>query len=91
MMTYRMKIIIRTDMEGISGVFCWEQVTKKSAAYEAGRKKLTEDINAAVEFAEKAAMMPCLKREALYTVSYRAGSAIEVRKAMMAAIALAKN
>ena len=91
MMTYRMKIIIRTDMEGISGVFCWEQVTKKTAAYEAGRKKLTEDINAAVEFAEKAAMMPCLKREDLYTVSYRAGSAIEVRKAMMAAIALAKN
>jgi len=44
-----MKIIIRTDMEGVSGVFSWEQVTKNGSAYEAGRKNLMEDVNAAVE------------------------------------------
>ena len=44
-----MKIIIRTDMEGISGIFSWEQVTRNGSAYEAGRKNLMEDVNAAVE------------------------------------------
>jgi D-aminopeptidase len=42
-----------------------------------------------VESAEKAAMIPCLRREDMYTISYQADNLIEIRKALLAAIALA--
>ena len=69
-----MKIIIRTDMEGTSGVFSGELM-------QLGFKF--------VESAEKAAMIPCLRREDMYTISYQADNLIEIRKALLAAIALA--
>ncbi|RPI95915.1 MAG: hypothetical protein EHM40_02235 [Chloroflexi bacterium] len=43
-----MKILIATDMEGITGVTTWEQVTPGHAEYERFRKLMTQDVNAAV-------------------------------------------
>lgn len=43
-----MKILIATDMEGITGVTTWEQVTPGHAEYARFRKLMTEDVNAAI-------------------------------------------
>lgn len=43
-----MKILIATDMEGITGVTTWDQVTPGHAEYARFRKQMTEDVNAAV-------------------------------------------
>lgn len=43
-----MKILIATDMEGITGVTTWEQVTPGHAEYTRFRKQMTEDVNAAI-------------------------------------------
>ena len=43
-----MKILIATDMEGITGVTTWDQVTPGHAEYARFRKLMTEDVNAAV-------------------------------------------
>jgi|SRR6478672_878308 len=43
-----MKILIATDMEGITGVTTWEQVTPGHAEYARFRKQMTEDVNAAI-------------------------------------------
>jgi D-amino peptidase len=43
-----------TDMEGISGIVVWEQVTGGEAMYEEGRRLYTEEINAAVRGAKAA-------------------------------------
>ena len=43
-----MKILIASDMEGITGVTTWEQVTPGHAEYIRFRKLMTQDINAAV-------------------------------------------
>jgi D-amino peptidase len=43
-----MKILIAVDMEGISGVVNWEQVTPGSADYERFRRLMTEEVNAAI-------------------------------------------
>lgn len=43
-----MKILIATDMEGITGVTTWDQVTPGHAEYARFRRQMTEDINAAV-------------------------------------------
>ncbi|PWB70080.1 MAG: peptidase M55 [Anaerolineales bacterium] len=49
-----MKILIATDMEGITGVTTWEQVTPGSAEYARFRKLMTQDVNAAVRGAVEA-------------------------------------
>jgi len=42
-----MKILIATDMEGITGVTNWDQVTPGHAEYARFRKLMTDDVNAA--------------------------------------------
>lgn len=44
-----MKILIAADMEGISGVTGWEQVTPGHAEYERFRRIMTADVNAAIQ------------------------------------------
>jgi D-amino peptidase len=43
-----MKILIATDMEGITGVTTWEQVTPGHAEYARFRRLMTQDVNAAI-------------------------------------------
>ena len=43
-----MKILIATDMEGITGVTTWDQVTPGHAEYARFRRQMTEDVNAAI-------------------------------------------
>lgn len=43
-----MKILIAADMEGISGVTAWDQVTPGHFEYPRFRRLMTEDVNAAV-------------------------------------------
>jgi D-amino peptidase len=49
-----MKILIATDMEGITGVTTWDQVTPGHAEYARFRKLMTEDVNAAIRGASDA-------------------------------------
>lgn len=49
-----MKILIMCDMEGVSGIVTWDQVTGGAPMYEEGRRLYTEEINAAVRGAKKA-------------------------------------
>ncbi|MGW8251978.1 MAG: M55 family metallopeptidase [Anaerolineales bacterium] len=44
-----MKILIAADMEGISGVTNWDQVTPGHAEYQRFRRTMTADVNAAVQ------------------------------------------
>ena len=41
-----MKILIMTDMEGVSGIVVWEQVNGGAPLYEEGRRLYTEEITA---------------------------------------------
>jgi D-amino peptidase len=50
----RMKILIATDMEGITGVTTWDQVTPGHAEYARFRKLMTDDVNAAIRGASDA-------------------------------------
>ena len=43
-----MRIIVMSDMEGVSGIVKWEQVEGGESLYEEGRKLYTEEINAVV-------------------------------------------
>lgn len=43
-----MRVLIMSDMEGISGIVDWQQVNGGAAMYEEGRRLYTEEINAAV-------------------------------------------
>lgn len=43
-----MKILIAVDMEGITGVTTWDQVTPGHAEYERFRRLMTQDVNAAI-------------------------------------------
>jgi len=43
-----MKILLATDMEGITGVTTWDQVTPGHAEYARFRKLMTQDVNAAI-------------------------------------------
>jgi len=43
-----MKILIATDMEGITGVTTWDHVTPGHAEYPRFRRLMTQDVNAAV-------------------------------------------
>src|SRR5262245_22837027 len=49
-----MRVLIMTDMEGVSGIVVWEQVNGGAPQYEEGRKLYTEEINAAVRGAKAA-------------------------------------
>src|SRR5919106_212058 len=49
-----MRVIIISDMEGVSGIVKWEQVTGGEKLYEEGRVLYTEEINAAVRGAKRA-------------------------------------
>jgi len=49
-----MKILIASDMEGITGVVNWDQVTPGHYEYPRFRKLMTEDVNAAVRGAFEA-------------------------------------
>ncbi|WP_429841270.1 M55 family metallopeptidase [Brevibacillus sp. FIR094] len=49
-----MKVFISLDMEGISGLSEWEDVIPGRGHYEAGRRLLTQDVNAAIEGALEA-------------------------------------
>ena len=49
-----MRVFVIGDMEGVSGIVKWEQVTSGETLYEEGRKLYTEEINAAVRGAKAA-------------------------------------
>jgi D-amino peptidase len=49
-----MKILIAADMEGISGVVNWDQVTPGHREYERFRRLMTLDVNAAIQGAVSA-------------------------------------
>jgi D-amino peptidase len=49
-----MRVLIISDMEGVSGIVKWEQVTGGEKLYEEGRVLYTEEINAAVRGAKRA-------------------------------------
>lgn len=43
-----MRVLIMSDMEGVSGIVDWQQVNGGAPMYEEGRRLYTEEINAAV-------------------------------------------
>jgi D-amino peptidase len=49
-----LRVIVISDMEGVSGIVKWEQVTGGERLYEEGRVLYTEEINAAVRGAKRA-------------------------------------
>ncbi len=49
-----MRVLIMSDMEGVSGIVVWEQVSGGAAMFEEGRHLYTEEINAAVRGAKAA-------------------------------------
>jgi D-amino peptidase len=49
-----MRVFVISDMEGVSGIVKWKQVSGGEAMYEEGRRLYTEEINAAVRGAKKA-------------------------------------
>ena len=49
-----MRVMIMSDMEGVSGIVDWGQVNGGAPMYEEGRRLYTEEINAAVRGAKEA-------------------------------------
>jgi D-amino peptidase len=49
-----MRVLIISDMEGVSGIVVWEQVIGGQPLFEEGRRLYTEEINAAVRGARSA-------------------------------------
>jgi D-amino peptidase len=49
-----MRVLIMSDMEGVSGIVVWEQVNGGAPLYEEGRRLYTQEINAAVRGARAA-------------------------------------
>lgn len=49
-----MRVLILTDMEGVSGIVVWDQVNGGAPMYEEARRLYTEEINAAVRGARAA-------------------------------------
>ena len=47
-----MRVLIMSDMEGVSGIVNWDQVKGGAPMYEEGRRLYTEEINAAVRGAK---------------------------------------
>jgi D-amino peptidase len=48
-----MRVLIMADMEGVSGLVHWDQVTNSHPMYAEGRRLFTEEINAAIRGAKK--------------------------------------
>jgi len=46
------RVLIMTDMEGVSGIVVWDQVNGGAPLYQEGRRLYTEEINAAVRGAK---------------------------------------
>src|SRR5579883_690762 len=44
-----MKLFLSTDFEGTSGIVAWEQIIEGNAAYEQGRRLLTNEVNAVIQ------------------------------------------
>lgn len=70
-----MKILIATDMEGISGVTTWDQVSAGKPDYERFRSIMTEDVNAAVRGAFDAGA-----KEVFVTDGHASGSNILIEE-----------
>src|SRR3972149_4167921 len=49
-----MKLLLSCDMEGISGIVNWEQVTPGTDEWKRGRKLMAGDVNAAIDGAFEA-------------------------------------
>jgi D-amino peptidase len=49
-----MRVLIMSDMEGVSGIVNWDQVNGGAPMYEEGRRLYTEEVNAAVRGARAA-------------------------------------
>jgi D-amino peptidase len=49
-----MRVLIMSDMEGVSGIVTWDQVNGGAPMYEEGRRLYTEEINAAIRGAKAA-------------------------------------
>lgn len=49
-----MRVLIMSDMEGVSGIVVWDQVNGGAPMYEEGRRLYTQEINAAVRGAKAA-------------------------------------
>src|SRR6476619_4909900 len=49
-----MRVLIMSDMEGVSGIVVWDQVNGGAPMYEEGRRLYTEEINAGVRGAKAA-------------------------------------
>src|SRR5437764_14253224 len=49
-----MRVLIMSDMEGVSGIVVWDQVNAGAPMFEEGRRLYTEEINAAVGGAKAA-------------------------------------
>jgi D-amino peptidase len=49
-----MRVLIMSDMEGVSGIVVWEQVNGGDPMYEEGRRLYTEEVNAAIRGAKAA-------------------------------------
>lgn len=59
-----MKILMMVDMEGISGIFCSEQVIRGSSDYAEGQQMLTADVNACVDGAIRGGATEIIVRDA---------------------------
>ena len=70
-----MKILVAADMEGISGVTTWEQVTSGTSEYARFRRVMTEDVNAAVRGAFDAGA-----KEVIVTDGHASGSNILIEE-----------
>ena len=49
-----MRVLIMSDMEGVSGIVVWDQVNGGAPMFEEGRKLYTQEVNAAVRGAKAA-------------------------------------
>src|ERR1051325_10339342 len=49
-----MRVLIMSDMEGVSGIVVWDQVNGGAPLYQEARRLYTEEINAAVRGAKAA-------------------------------------
>src|SRR3990172_4001135 len=70
-----MKILIAADMEGISGVTTWDQVSAGHFEYPRFRRIMTEDVNAAVRGAFDAGA-----KEVFVTDGHASGSNILIEE-----------
>jgi D-amino peptidase len=59
-----LKVFISADMEGATGVTCWDDVSPGKPAFERFRKLLTRDVNAAIEGAFEAGATEVVVNEA---------------------------